>query len=76
MENSNSRVEPTTETAIAQNRLYYDGQRVRANWDGKLGTVRKLYREPFTFNESYQYYIDWDNGHWGIASESELSPVI
>lgn len=54
----------------------YDEQKVRANWDGKLGTVRKLYRKPYAFNESYQYYIDWDNGHWGIASESELSPVI
>jgi len=50
MQNSNSRVEPTTETAIAKNRLFYDGQKVRANWDGKLGTVRKLYREPYAFN--------------------------
>lgn len=54
----------------------YDGQKVLANWDGKLGTVRKLYRKPYAFNKSYQYYIDWDNGHWGFASENELSPVV
>lgn len=70
------KVEYNYKSYTAKNRLLYDGQKVRANWDGKLGTVRKLYRKPYAFNESYQYYIDWDNGHWGIASESELSPVL
>lgn len=61
---------------MENNNLLYDGQKVSANWDGKLGVVRKLYRKPYHFNKSYQYYVDWDNGNCGIASENELSTVI
>lgn len=60
---------------ISKKRLFGDGEKVMTKRSGKIGTVRKLYREPYYFNEHFQYYIIWNNGNLGIVSEDDLLPV-
>jgi hypothetical protein len=61
---------------ISRKRLFNDGQKVMKKGNGKIGTVKKLYREPYYFNKNFQYYIIWNNGNLGIVSEDDLLPLL